>query len=91
MERLLALFAQSTVKTHVTQHRRAGVKGFVEGEEDDGAGRELCARRAEGRSEGKGNTDKICVTVEIREGTLTYRARVIAQRRRRFWSWKCEM
>jgi hypothetical protein len=86
MERLLALFAQSTVKTHVTQHMRAGVKGLVEGEEDDGAGRELCARRAEGRSEGKGNTDKICVTVEIREGTLTYRARGIAQRRRRFWS-----
>ena len=46
MERLLALFAQSTVKTHVTQHRRAGVKGLVEGEEVDGAGRKLCARRA---------------------------------------------
>jgi hypothetical protein len=30
MERLLALFAQSTVKTHVTQHWRAGVNGLVE-------------------------------------------------------------
>jgi hypothetical protein len=30
MERLLALFAQSTVKTHVTQHGRAGVNGLVE-------------------------------------------------------------
>ena len=53
MERLLALFAQSTVKTHVTQHRRAGVKGLVEGEEVDGAGRKLCARR-EGEVKEKG-------------------------------------
>jgi hypothetical protein len=30
MERLLALFAQSTVKTHVTQHGRAGVNELVE-------------------------------------------------------------
>jgi hypothetical protein len=38
----------------------------------------LCARRAERRSEGKGNTKMICVTGEIREGALTHRARVIA-------------
>lgn len=46
MECLLALFAQSTVNTHVTQHRRAGVKGLAEGEEVGGAGCKLCARRA---------------------------------------------
>jgi hypothetical protein len=44
--------------------------------EGSGAGRGLCARRAECRSEGKGNTKMICVSVEVREGELTYRAQV---------------
>jgi hypothetical protein len=35
-------------------------------------------RPPESRSEGKGNTEMIRVTVEIREGALAYRARVTA-------------
>ena len=54
------------------------MKGTVEGEEDADAGCGCAPRRTDRRSEGKGNTEMICVTVEIHEGTLTYRARVIA-------------
>ncbi len=38
----------------------------------------MCARRSESSSEGKWSTALICVTVEIREGALTYRVRVTA-------------
>jgi len=46
--------------------------------EAPGAGRGCALRDPERRSEGKGSTEMICVTVEIREGALTRRARVTA-------------
>jgi hypothetical protein len=46
--------------------------------EASGAGRGCALRYPERRSEGKGSTEMICVTVEIREGSLTYRAHVTA-------------
>ena len=54
------------------------MKGTVEGEEDADARCGCAPRRTDRRSEGKGNTEMICVTVEIHEGTLMYRARDIA-------------
>jgi hypothetical protein len=54
---------------------RLSVRFLVEA---SGAGRGCAPRRAERRSEGKGSTEMIRVTVEIREGALTYRVRVTA-------------
>jgi hypothetical protein len=43
-----------------------------------GAGRGLCVRRAEWRSERIGNTEMICVTIEMREGAVTRRVQISA-------------
>ena len=61
-----------------TQEGRCEGVGRGRGEEDADAGRGCVPRRTERRSEGNGTTEMLCVTVEIHEGTLTYRARVIA-------------